>query len=408
MTDAFCFRCEWHGRTWRGSCPRCGATLSAAARQGQEPRDPRRTRGLWVEPQSPARAPRPSRRVAGIAGMAAVAIGLGFLWARVPGVDEARPASAAGRTGTLIYASDSGAAGGQRLWKLDLSTGSIERGPKVPQVEEIVNASYPGIGWIGITSSGPDGDRRAYVLDGTAPGDRADLLGSGDLVAWGPSGQHVVIARRGRLMAGCRRHVTIQLITVESREVERTFRRRDLCGDLVSVGRDTVATYFTRVSRDRLGIFYAGIGVAHSVLPDYALVSVSSTSDMLVTGSEEAEGTVLYWRGRGGPVPLGTEAEDLVVARVLAWSPDGGQALVAGRLGDRTGLFGIVAGPGEEPREPTFVRGASGPSGAAFSDEGVAYLALSGGLFEYREGRLKLIDLPAGAPRPLGPVAWVA
>lgn len=156
---------------------------------------------------------------------------------------------------------------------------------------------------MGFVSVMPDGTRGAFVLHGTAPSDRPILLGSGDLVAWGPDGQHVVVATRAPLADDCHREVAIDLIRVETGDAERVFSQRHLCGDLLSVGRDGLATFFTRLSNDRLGIFYAGIGVAHLVLPDHALLSISSTSDMLVTPSESLDALRL------GPVPSRASAD---------------------------------------------------------------------------------------------------
>lgn len=362
--------------------------------------------------------------------MIAVVVGLALFSAGDPGRRKALSEPPALRTGTLVFAADAeGKTGRQRLWKLDLATGRLRKGPRIPVAEELLAAPYPGIGWIGFVSVMPDGTRRAFVLHGTAPSDRPILLGSGDLVAWGPDGQHVVVATRGPLADDCHREVAIDLIRVETGDAERVFSRRNLCGDLLSVGRDGLATYFTRLSNDRLGIFYAGIGVAHLVLPDHALLSISSTSDMLVTPSESLDvlrlgpvpsrasvdpppislrGAVLYWRGRGGPVSLGDELDDLVVDRVLGWSTDASEVLVQGSLGERAGVFRVRTGPGEEPRTPTFVVTASVRAAAAYADDGLAYLAVDGRLYAFEGSRLLEIPLPPGAPVPAGPVAWTA
>src|SRR5581483_2021896 len=70
---------------------------------------------------------------------------------------------------------------------------------------------------------------------------------------------------------------------------------------------------------------------AHRVLFGYGMLDVSPASDFLVTPVETGDPralalasrrTVLYWRGDGGPVPLGTGRRGLHVERTLAWSPD--------------------------------------------------------------------------------------
>lgn len=177
-----------------------------------------------------------------------------------------------------MFAADAGGGTGrQRLWKLDLVTGRLRRGPRVPAAEELLAAPYPGIGWMGFVSVMPDGTRRAFALHGTAPSDRPI-----------------------------------------------------------------------------------------PVLPDHALQSISSSSDMLVAPSASLDafrlgpvpsrasadpppislrGAVLYWRGRGGPLSLGDELDDLVVDRVLGWSTDASEVLVQGSLGERAGVFRVQTGP---------------------------------------------------------------
>lgn len=360
--------------------------------------------------------------------MTAVVVGLALFSAGDPGREEALSQDPALRSGTLVYVSDAGGgADGQRLWKIDLGSGVLTPGPRVPHVIELQRARLAGLGWVGLTA-GRDGSKTAYVLSGTAPADRARILGSGDLVAWGPRGHSVVIARSGPLGGDCRREVTIDVIDVESGTSEREFEQRHLCGDLLSVGRAGVVTYFARISNDRLGIFYAGIGVAHPVLDDHTLIAVSSAGDLLVTAAERPTSseldrirssvgaaplvapvgsTVLYWRGLGGPVLLTGEGDVVVIDLVLAWSPDALRAVVAGRLGEREGILEIRVGPGNERRAPAFLIGATSGTGATYATDGTAYIAANGRLFAYSAGRLMLIALPDGAPPPAGPLVWL-
>ncbi len=411
MTQATCLRCDWQGATDDAACPRCGEPLyrpgllprvraAAPPPAAIDPVEPE------AEPEPEGPNPRRSSPWTILAAMAAVAAVLALL---LNGVPERRPAGSQVLRGTLVYVGDAGGApADRRLWKLDLATGGVARGPRVPEVEELRSAPGAGPGWMVFTARLPDGRGRAYVLHGTAPTDLPVALSSGDLVSWGPYGLNVVVARRGPLRTGCRRDVAVGLISVESGSREPAFRQRDLCGDILSIGRDGATTYFTRLRNGRIGIFFTGYKVAHPVLRDYALVSVSPASDMFVTPTEGMAGTVLYWRGRGGPVPLSDGKQDLFVLRVLAWSPDATLAVVAGELGGGgSGIFVVRAGPGDERRVPTRIAPIGGPTGAAFSDDGVAYLALDGRLYAYLGGRLSPIPLPAGAPRPAGPIAWM-
>lgn len=423
MSAAACFRCDWEGETRGDACPRCGAPLYRPA-----PPAPRRTQSPPARPAPPVRragddsarsepAPGPGtvRRsgpwsVLGL--MAVVGLILAVVWTRVPDGEEVVPrARPAARVGALVYASERG---GSRLWKLDLATGRVVPGPEVPEVVlDLMSAPGSGPGWIVMTAGRANGTRRAFVLHGTGPSERPVGIGSGDLLAWGPGGASVVVARRGPLRDGCHRAITIHVVDVESGLTEREFSQRNLCGDLLSVGRDALATYFTRASGGRVGIFSAGIGVAHSVLPRSVLVSVSPAGDMIVTPTDARGGSLLLfrglgvWRGRGEPTALGNGEDDLVVDRVLAWSEDATRAVVVGDLGDRPGVYLIRAGPGGDIRVPTFVIDFVGRPGATFSSDGVAYLVEQGRLYALEGSELTRVDLPEDAPPPAGPLAWM-
>jgi hypothetical protein len=325
--------------------------------------------------------------------------------------------------GTLVYVSDEGAEDGrQTLWRLDLSTGDLQPGPQVPTVSHLLPATYAGPGWLGLDAPAGDGTTRAFLLEGSSPSVVPVPLGAGALVAWGPLGRSVAIATRGAAdLDGCR-HVRIDVVTVQTGLAERVLNQT-MCGDLVSLGRDASATYFTWTSGDRVGVSYTGLsGVPHTVLRGHAMVSVSPNADFLVTpgtalvnrrvqalGGDRSDvsGTVLFWRGHGGPVELGTREYPLVVSRMLAWAPDGARGLVVGRLGPRHGVFEIEAGPGTVRREPHFVTSGGTNLGAAYDEHGAAYLVIDGRLLRYAGGVLDALRLPEGAPPPAGPIAWL-
>src|SRR5581483_9337039 len=201
------------------------------------------------------------------------------------------------------------------------------------------------------------------------------------------------------------------------------------CGRLLSLGLDGQLTYFTRASHGHVGIYYVGVDAAHRALFGYGMLDVSPASDFLVTPVETGDPralalasrrTVLYWRGDGGPVPLGTGRRGLHVERTLAWSPDASEAIVAGRLGGSRGVYVVDAGPGLTERSPRLVVAAGKRVGATFAPDGTAYLAIGGGLFASSGPELASaagssstgtalvsIRLPDGAPRPSGPIAWI-
>lgn len=453
-----CLRCDWEGEGTSPACPRCGARLYRSTAAGG--------RGVRSERSrvDPASAGAQDHRSPGsvvhlkatpwrvLSVVAALTVALVIVWTqlveggagvgdRAPAADVARPVAARERLplaqpipsrGRLGYASES-SRGRQSLWVVDLETGRVSRGPRIPLTGAMIDGSEVGPDWIGITGVPVSGTGAitAYMLRGTDPDARLVRLGSGDLLAWDPRGRSVAFARRRPLQDDGRRAVTIRVLDLRTGVRQRVFFQSDLRGDLLSLGRDGLSTYFTRQERRRLGVFSTGVvGVAHPVLRGYGMVSVSPVGDFLLTPASTfarsgtpplrtrgdrgpdptpLAGTVLFWRGRGGPIRLGNELGDLVVEDVLAWAPDGSLAIVVGQLDYRTGLFLVAAGPGTDTggRVPTFVVGAGPRMGAAFSDEGVLYLAINGNLFAYRQGMLVDLLLPKGAPRPAGPLVWL-
>ena len=103
--------------------------------------------------------------------------------------------------GTLVYAVDEGS-GWSRLWRWDLSRGSVREGPRVRSPIELVNAVGAQQGVVGVTSRAADGDRIGSLLRFLSPSDRASPLVRGDLVSWGAQGASVV-AGQARSAVGC-------------------------------------------------------------------------------------------------------------------------------------------------------------------------------------------------------------
>lgn len=338
------------------------------------------------------------------------------------------PAAGLVRHGTLVYVAGEGTR--ERLWTWNLQTGAIAEGPAVANVTEILDAYGAQPGWIGLTSALPDGNQQASVLHFLASRDRPVPVISGDLVSWGPHGQSVVAVRRGPLTDGCHREVSISMDDLILDTRQREFHQASLCGDVLSVGRDGSATYFTREQRGRIGIFFAGYKIAHAVLPNFALMGISPASDMIVVPGPSllatsiapvparalgrrsplfVGGTALYWRGPGSqtPLPFGTSEGNLEVQRILGWSPDSLQALVAGSVGQQHGLYLLDAGPGTERRAPTFLGAIDGLTYGAISEGGTVFVVSGGQLIAFRNGRSTTVELPVGAPAPTGPLVWV-
>jgi hypothetical protein len=239
----------------------------------------------------------------------------------------------------------------------------------------------------------------------------------------------VVALKRGPLTGPCTRHLTVVTKTIVPTLVERQFDRT-VCGDILSVGRDSNTTYLTLRRGERTDIVYAGYGRTHMVLPGHALLAISPASDMLVVAKNDLPpdpaslialrdrgdvppssifGTALFYRGFGvHPRPYRSGGDVLWIDRVFAWSRDSTTALVAGRLGNAVGVYRITTGPGRRTEPPRWVGPIRGSSWATFSDDGSAFLWTDDQLAVLDGGELQPLPLPTGAPAPQGPIVWLA
>jgi hypothetical protein len=307
------------------------------------------------------------------------------------------------------------------LWRLDLASDRSSQGPQIAPALDLVDATGVGQGWLGLTAS-VHGRQAAFLLHGTSPFIDPTLIDTGDLVAWGPGGSSVAVSSHRRTRPGGCRSVSIDVTDVNTGITQNVLEQPRGCGHLVSLGRSEATTYYTRSTPGDVGIFFTSVvGVPHLVLDGYGMLSVSPASDFLVVPADanttggppfgspggSPGGAVLFWRGHGGPVRLGDAKDDLIVERVLAWSPDGARAAVLGSLGSRRGVFVLDAGPGVERRAPTFVVSGGHDLGATFDDEGVLYLVIGGHMFSYLDGVLSDVLLPGEAPAPSGPIVWL-
>lgn len=436
-----CLRCDWEEPTDREGCPRCGAPLYRVMPR-VAPRSGSPDGAETLPGRGPAddvlSGPRPFDAFARqggpwrvLVGLASAAVVLAIVWALFPGVQRseggrAGSARAPGPTtgsasrgrvppiGRLLYASDPDGRGRQSLWTLDLSGAGAFRGPRIPPAVALNDASLAAPGWVGVTVRGRDGVLGALVLTGTEHGVLPRPVGSGDLVAWAPRGDVVVLGHRRPASSDRCAGAAIELVHVTTGLGERELGRPALCGHLLALGRDIITTYFSARSGSRVGTYAVGIGVAHEVLMDHELQGVSPTTDFLMLPVDgrgsglPGRGTVLYWPGRGGPLAFGRRASPLRVERVLAWSQDGSRAAVLGRGGTRRGVFLLDTSAGAQARRPgAYVAGAGRSTTAAFARDGTLYVQVDGLLLRYREGETELVPLPSGAPRPVGPILWL-
>jgi len=450
-----CLRCEWSGRTRRPTCPRCGVSLFRPARRKSRPEPlgsggrespalqetsrlaPGAGRAAGYPSRPPAHSeidalsePRVVHEGAGLFGafvapVAAIVV-LALAWALAsspPSSPDEQPDLRAAQ-GTLAYAVDMGS-GWQRLWLLDLASGMLIQGPRIPATSDLLR-SYGG--WIAFASNRPGEMKAAYVIRSMGPGDRPKRVARGDHVSWDPTGFTVVASRRSSGWGDCLRAVAVTVAGDPPWSNKLVLSQRVLCSDLLSIVRGEALTYYTRASPGRVGTFFVGFTSSRLLLHGYAVLSVSPEADLLLARVPQPKKpglrpvawqqdgpwlsgllgpTALYRLGEGSPSAIRSEGSELRVGRVLAWSPDAADVLVLGELGEQLGVFLIPAAPDAESHEPEFVAEIGQGIGATFAGDGTAFLARAGRLFQVARGELLPVPLPQGAPPAAGPIVWI-
>jgi hypothetical protein len=413
MSAAVCFRCDWQGTARGRACPSCGAPLY---------RRPREPEAFLDEDAGPERDGRPRRSLppgASIGLALVVAAGVVAAIELLP-----RPAAThravshdvavfdrATGAGSLVYLTGDG------LWVVDLEAGAAGPGPRVPEgTRELVDLSGAAPGWIGIERA-REGSVSAAVVRGLDRGADLEGLGRGDLVAWGPGGTSLVFARNGRAAAGDCAPVRISLVTVATSREAWALDDPGFCGPVLSLSRSSAATYFTSASGDRLSVYLTGsVGVPHLMFDGLGVLSAAPPSAFLLNAHAAQEtlderpsrgGTLLGWKGIGGPITVGDGTNALTVERMLSWSADGGRLALVGTLGEREGVFVLSAGAGTGPRVPRFVMPSGRAMDATFDASGDLYLSVDGKIFLDRGSVLSRLTLPRDAPAPTGPLVWI-
>jgi hypothetical protein len=316
--------------------------------------------------------------------------------------------------GRLVYVAPDGDTGEARLWIVDLARGSLTAGPAAPDLRQVSAAGVERDRLVLV--SGEEGSVVASVLDpsdGAAPAE----IARGDLIGLSTDGDAVLVAdvTPG---TGCpgRPAYDLHIVPLEPGSAGHGYEGWKPCGDLLSVGlagRTPVLSYLRNgrpsvrlLVRDELRIEVGFDGLAHVAASGSGrLLLVEPGRGGLASGS--VVGPVLVWPGGGAPRPLVTGAE-LVARRILAWSSDGRAVVVDGRLEGEAGTWIVDVAAGDAEPLPTLGDARRlAPSAAAFDDEGTLFAVEEGRVIVVGRSGVFPLDLPAGAPPPSGPVAWL-
>lgn len=332
-------------------------------------------------------------------------------------------------SGVLVYAAPDGQE--TRLWRWNLLTGMVSKGPLIREPLALVNVGSPADGGLGLTSDLGNGKQEALILDSLDPDAVVTPLGRADFITWARQGTSAIFVDRGPLLDGCRREVSVfvQQVRVEGTDV---VMHDTICGDVLSAGRTSVGYFLTEQGLGRVDVVGEGYPDAGVLLEGYGVIAISPGGDMLVTpGTEFAPAIVptrpvtgdydppptwiagqafAYRQFRGPPVPYLVRGVALQVDEVLGYAPGDTTALVMARLGgDRPGLWELPLGVARVGSTTArYVADVGGVTAAAYASDGSAFVVTEGRLWLLRDHRLTPLDVPGGAPLPNGPMAWVA
>ncbi|MBI4261161.1 MAG: hypothetical protein HY658_11400 [Actinobacteria bacterium] len=413
MRYRVCYRCDWEGRTFSATCPRCGAPLyRAGTEEGGHAREapPGSIPAAGAGPPPPAGRSR--RRRVGTAtvvlvGLAALAGGALILTGRDGAPPPPPPLELSGR---LVYVTDAG--GRTSLAAYDLAEGTVALGPEVDFPTEL-RATPDGA--VAYTVDGPTG-QTAFLVDALDPEDRPVEVATGTLVAWSHDGRTVYVAVQeedAMDAAGCRAYrVRVAGVEVETGEETAVLDEVVPCGGIGSLapGRDPAHAFYTRVSEGRADVYEASGGAGRAVLEGYVLLSASPIGDLLVApdrGQGRPGPTILYRRQRGGLVDIATEVGGLHTDRVLAWSGSGDRLVVVGEVAGDRGVWVVESGQGPDRRspDPFGPRDVAAWPGACFGS-GAMLLIVEGRLLIQAEDRVE--ELGLGRPPAEGsPAVWL-
>jgi len=401
VTAKLCLRCDWSGDAVAEVCPRCGAGLFASGPAKSDPaaERPGRVHALTERLTERSRA---SALVVALLVVFAIAAVV-FVQRHTPSVATTAPVST-GRQGFLFWSAAEG--DGVRMWIWDLNANTAVPGPLLDGVpEELVSGYELHGGWIGITTPTSTGER-ASVLRYLEPGDRPVTVATGDRISWAAESSSVSVLR-WQPIGGCAQIAVSTWFVTLRRSVDRFDGVR--CGKPVAFARDRNLPYLT-IERDGVPTtLRVGAGYTERMFVGYGLVGVSADGDLLVR--RPGGGLELAYLSPYGssPVPIGGRGGALEPIRLLGWSANGSRAYVLGTNGVARGVFQVTVGPLPRPRPPKLLLATSASDVQATPTVyGDVYVSTEGAISLIHGGQATSVELPPGAPPPLGAILWMA
>jgi hypothetical protein len=288
----------------------------------------------------------------------------------------------------------------QRLTVLDLVTGELRDGPRVPSVSHVL-AAGPSRTWLLLL--GRDGaDAVAYLLRDLAPGTRPAEVARGDVLALSPDGTTLLLVEGGaEPAAGCGSpSFTLRRLDLATGRQSPSFVGPVPCG----------ALHAATVSDD--GTPLVTVSGPQGLPGTYALRATGA--EPLFDGSRlGSSGALLFaldddrvvWPG--GALDLALR-ESRLIGTIVGWSADGRHLAVDGRVGADVGLWLVdVTARRAHPIARDGYPIAAGLADGAVDDAGTLFSAGPGGILALTASALFPLDLPEDAPAPVRPIAWI-
>jgi len=326
-----------------------------------------------------------------------------------------------GEVGSIIYAVR--AADGQtRLYRWDLLANTVSRGPVVHDLIGLFDASAAHPGWVGETSGSHIGGVDIGVFKFLGPDDHALPLGHGDVAAWAPRGADTVVVTARPASNGCIRLYVLAIHLAPLQQDPTGGERR--CASLNGVQLSRV-TYLSLHDSEGSRVALLSVGRLRTILHGYRLESLSPANDMVVIPDAPARSpspagspsplptawsAALYFRGPASqsPTPYASDGAPFVLDRVLAWDPNGTEALALGSAGGRSGFFRLAAAPPVGATQPAvYIGPAAGDAEALYTGVGTRIVFSGGSFSRVFEGSSTPFLMPPGSPVPTGPMVWV-